>query len=579
PEPRRSSRSTKGFHSALQKEPSPEPVAEAAPKKRARSSAPAPSRKKSKAKKPLKDSNSSEHEEDADYDESVTRCVCGVEEDEDKPLMAQCEKCEVWQHTECTMGVTDEKDVPEQYFCEQCRPDLHTWYFDHKKKEEEAKAEQASKRRKPSPKEKPPPQTSRRKSSTTVPPAPAPAEPASSEKPRSIDSISDNVRKSVAKALFGILQKAATEAVANKSLTLSGEGETASTFAESLTLDIEHALYEHFATKESKDPGHRYRDKFRTISFNLKDAKNSSLRARVLSGEIAPNHIVVMSPDELMNPELQKLAEAVRKESISQSTLQKTEAPRIRRTHKGEEFVGDVDPLHPDSNTQVGSTEEDLDSKSPFVGGGGGGPSISAHAPTDDDRRSVSPFSSGRSYSPDFRSDYSSVSPRGDDFDIDSDADIDRLINSDIEEEDTAQKNEPEDFDSTYSPTLTKVDLTVWKGTINMLSVATFHAKGVQVGGPEFDGYKKSWSDVVPTAIDIDGRLARDRASSYLFSVSQTRDLVGIKFSPQSPRGQDGFDKLYEYFRSRDRYGVMRNKFPAVKDAYLVPLQPGDAKP
>lgn len=143
-EPRRSSRATKGVHSAALRDASPDL---APPKKRSRSTA-ATSRKKSKKKKPT-ESGTNENDQDSNGEEwvddgSITRCVCGLEEDDDKPLMAQCENCLVWQHTECTMGVTDEDRVPEKYFCEQCRPDLHKWYFDRKKGEDEEKAIQVS---------------------------------------------------------------------------------------------------------------------------------------------------------------------------------------------------------------------------------------------------------------------------------------------------------------------------------------------------------------------------------------------------------------------------------------------------
>lgn len=314
-----------------------------------------------------------------------------------------------------------------------------------------------------------------------------------------------------------------------------------------------------------------------------------------------------MSPDELMNPELQKLAEAVRKESISQSTLQKVEVPRIRRTHKGEEFVGDVDPLHPDSSVQA-TTDEDLESKRPFSSG----PTAVNYEP----RRSASPFSSGGgAYSPDYRSEYSSLSPQKEEYDAEpglqnsgspsatpdeesgdlpplaprspsptrsqlqiEDDEIDRLINSDSEDEEK-DKNEKVNSSDSQSPTLSAAQSIIWKGKMNMVSVGNFSAHAVQVGGPAFDGYSKCWSDVVPTSVDIDGRLARDRASSYLFNVASTRDLVAVKFTAQDAVGQAGFDKLFDYFESRDRYGVMRNKSAAVKDAYLAPMTPSGPVP
>ena len=42
-----------------------------------------------------------------------------------------------------------------------------------------------------------------------------------------------------------------------------------------------------------------YRQKVRSLSFNLSDASNPELRARVLQGEVSPDQLVQMTPNEL----------------------------------------------------------------------------------------------------------------------------------------------------------------------------------------------------------------------------------------------------------------------------------------
>ena len=42
-----------------------------------------------------------------------------------------------------------------------------------------------------------------------------------------------------------------------------------------------------------------YRQKVRSLSYNLSDASNPELRARVLQGEVTPDQLVQMSPNEL----------------------------------------------------------------------------------------------------------------------------------------------------------------------------------------------------------------------------------------------------------------------------------------
>jgi hypothetical protein len=54
-----------------------------------------------------------------DTEESVTRCVCG-QDDDNEGFMVCCEQCEVWQHGDC-IGVK-QTELPEMYYCEICAP-------------------------------------------------------------------------------------------------------------------------------------------------------------------------------------------------------------------------------------------------------------------------------------------------------------------------------------------------------------------------------------------------------------------------------------------------------------------------
>ncbi|KAK9449069.1 transcription factor S-II, central domain-containing protein [Limtongia smithiae] len=642
------------------------------------------------------DSHDDTYDDTYDDDDSPVRCVCGLTKTDpnDKiSLMAQCEMCNCWQHPECTMGIIDEKDVPEKYYCELCRPDLHTYYFETLKPKMEAekavneKAEKAKAEKKGARKAEPKktelkkgqtPSSERRKNQsmptlarqasrkspsddadadadaeadadtevveTPSPSAQAPVQSIKHRKPsnippvavkyKKISDISDNVRKSVAKSLSAILEKAATSAITDGLLTLDLDT-TAEAFVEHLVLEIEHALYDQYAMKSGKDVGHKYRDKFRTVSFNLKDAKNAHLRERVLSGELEPEHIVKMTPEELMNPELQRLAEAVRAESISQSILKKSDVPRIRRTHKGEEFVGDVDQLNPLADTmleaakqdstqsveggEVGENKEGVE----VAGASGGSPTELlrtesmlpplANSPDSIDFDQVSNPDISFDRTPGANDGTVSGNKEATDdkrgsvsFDIDSalsmitstavpqsvtttaiatehsppppysemqpaDDDIDRLINGDDFD------HEGGDVDS-YSPRLTGIEHIVWSGPVSMEGIE-FKAKGVQVGGPLFDDTTRRWSDVLPHTIYIDGRISTDTASKYLLNVSSSKDFVALSLTSDDASSTEQFNKLFSYFHVRRRYGAIRKKSTYVKDAYLIPLSPADERP
>ncbi|KAG9002512.1 Plasma membrane sulfite pump involved in sulfite metabolism, partial [Tulasnella sp. 427] len=91
------------------------------PKKKSKSKVPEPE-PDYEEEEPLVISTASIEEGDND-DDSVTRCVCGSQ-DEELGMMIQCEICKVWQHGMC-VGIHSEALAPDTYYCEQCRPDMH----------------------------------------------------------------------------------------------------------------------------------------------------------------------------------------------------------------------------------------------------------------------------------------------------------------------------------------------------------------------------------------------------------------------------------------------------------------------
>lgn len=54
----------------------------------------------------------------------------------------------------------------------------------------------------------------------------------------------------------------------------------------------------------NQETGQKYKTKYRSLIFNLKDRQNKILYKRVVSGEIGPRHLVTMTPEQLATPEL-----------------------------------------------------------------------------------------------------------------------------------------------------------------------------------------------------------------------------------------------------------------------------------
>lgn len=145
----------------------------------------------------------------------------------------------------------------------------------------------------------------------------------------------DKTRKSVVQTLEQIFHKLVSKAAENGALPSDVD---VAKYSRSLACEIEEAFYDVHASKRG-DVGQRYRDRFRSLNFNLRNDKNESLQRQILTRELSPEECANLTSEQMLNPELRKLADEVRKESIRESVLKQETAPRVRRTHKGEEIV------------------------------------------------------------------------------------------------------------------------------------------------------------------------------------------------------------------------------------------------
>jgi hypothetical protein len=78
----------------------------------------------------------------------------------------------------------------------------------------------------------------------------------------------------------------------------------------------------------------------------------------------------------------------------------------------------------------------------------------------------------------------------------------------------------------------------------------------------------------------VDGRLRVDKAEEYLCSLqwSSNSDVSVLALTPYDDA--DGFETLFTYFKSRERYAVVKNDKPTmVKDLYIIPVDAGQGLP
>ncbi|XP_013744072.2 uncharacterized protein LOC106446815 isoform X1 [Brassica napus] len=103
----------------------------------------------------------------------------------------------------------------------------------------------------------------------------------------------------------------------------------------------------------------KYKEKGRSLLFNLKDKSNPKLREKVMYGEIAAERLCSMSAEELASKELAEWRQAKAEEMAQMVVLQDTEVDirsLVRKTHKGE-FQVEVEPMDSGSlEISVGSS-------------------------------------------------------------------------------------------------------------------------------------------------------------------------------------------------------------------------------
>ena len=434
--------------------------------------------------------------------------------------------------------------------------------------------------------------------------------------PELVEKIADlqsDDRKKVATALVKMFTDQTKQAEKQHTFSLPA-GQKADAFGVRLGLAVEYAVYLNFWGQAGK-PSEQYTDKFRAILHNVK--ANPELRDRLLNGQLSPNDFSKMSRDDMASKELQEKKAEMMKEAEKQHMLVQEERPRVRRTHKGEELVEDEShmadvansafsapvlrkrPSQIDANVKPPSPEapappspaavelpETVKTASPKLEQ----PlkvdtSAAPQPPVASDRRSSNnnfniqdvwqgvkgPDPSTRQTP---RPPESAITPvqQTPGPAVQADAEIDQLL----------KDEEPED-EEPYSPAEFPIEpgSTVWNGTMAMAGIASFSGTAKYVAGADLSSHLP-WHTLIPSTLMIEGRIDIDRASEYLCGLrwSNTTDVVVVSVTPtEATENVVQFNKLYQYFTERKRYGVIgKSTVSAVKDTYAVPLEAGISK-
>jgi len=122
-----------------------------------------------------------------------------------------------------------------------------------------------------------------------------------------------------------------------------------------LACNIELEMYKYF-----KDTGSKYKAKYRSLVFNIKDTKNLTLFRKIADRSLTPDAVVRLSPDEMASQELAEWREKETKhqlEMIKKNELDLMAQAKsiVVKTHKGEQIIendGGIDHVDPKTPVQ-----------------------------------------------------------------------------------------------------------------------------------------------------------------------------------------------------------------------------------
>lgn len=366
--------------------------------------------------------------------------------------------------------------------------------------------------------------------------------------------------------------------------------------AERLAVEVEDAVHQTHPDKTA------YIKQSRAIAFNLK--QNQELSNGLLTRSLSPHALASMTSDDMASKELKRETAEMKARSDKQAIMVSDDGPRIRRTHKGDEVIEEDNFAVPNDSTMSTSRRRSMmdpnaemaaRSRENSPGDQVELPeSIDDHRSRDDIRGHAAPKSS---LNIDTKAQQPVRKPSGSaDFDINKvfssvqsplnahhvrrqstnnappsqgpgvDPEIDKLL-----QDDEGNESPP------YSPAEYSSDPDiVWRGAVTMDSIAKFPAVAKLIGGADIS-QTIPWSDILQKDLRVAGRIDQEKANEYLCSLrySPPTDVVVVNVTPTGEAAAQGFSELFDYFQSKNRYGVLTNKGVGnIRDTYLVPIPP-----
>ncbi|EDW84980.2 uncharacterized protein Dwil_GK14401 [Drosophila willistoni] len=134
---------------------------------------------------------------------------------------------------------------------------------------------------------------------------------------------------------------------------------------EQFAKSVESEMYHSFG----RDAGAKYKSKYRSLMFNIKDRKNKTLFEKICAKQVEPKQLVRMTPEQLASQELAKWREEENRHQLDM--IKKSELDMLSctqnylvNTHKGEEVIDPkIEVTLPDEEAQTEEKQVEVEAK------------------------------------------------------------------------------------------------------------------------------------------------------------------------------------------------------------------------
>lgn len=387
------------------------------------------------------------------------------------------------------------------------------------------------------------------------------------------EQLRSNVRKSLLESLSSRISE-------------EPELKTAEENLDQLISKIEEELYNQFGKVDQK-----YKTKYRSLVFNIKDPKNLNFFKKIMFKWVTPYQLVRMTADEMASQELAEWRERENKHQIEM--IRKTELDMMNqskallvKTHKGEEIIESKDnketivsELNPDIKIAekkpqllLKLTKEDIKKdkkKSKYKERSSSDHERKHHKSSRNRHKSHKDKkrrSRDRSKSHDKKDKKVEKSKK---IEINNDQVTDKL--EVFKEEDTSDREPSSTVVIATPPRMEEEICPIWKGIINFTDVARCSVTMTRLSG-NIVGLE---DELTLSILECVGRIKQQTVWEYMGKLKKTgtKDIIVTKLSAGGMEQQMSYLSLYQYLSAKNRIAVIDSKpFPNIKDFYVYPL-------